>query len=41
MSTQQFPFNCDELKKIIENYNDKQLAWLSGYLWGRAEKSSF
>ena len=40
MSTQQFPFNCDELKKIIENYNDKQLAWLSGYLWGRAEKSS-
>ncbi|MCX8597462.1 MULTISPECIES: assimilatory sulfite reductase (NADPH) flavoprotein subunit [unclassified Gilliamella] len=40
MSTQQFPFNFDELKKIIENYNDKQLAWLSGYLWGRAEKSS-
>ncbi len=40
MSTQQFPFNCDELKKIIDNYNDKQLAWLSGYLWGRAEKSS-
>lgn len=40
MSTQQFPFNCDELKKIIENYNDKQLAWLSGYLWGRVEKSS-
>ena len=40
MSTQQFPFNCDELKKIIENCNDKQLAWLSGYLWGRAEKSS-
>ena len=40
MSTQQFPFNCNELKKIIENYNDKQLAWLSGYLWGRAEKSS-
>lgn len=40
MSTQQFPFNCDELKKIIENYNDKQLAWLSGYLWGVAEKSS-
>lgn len=40
MSTQHFPFNCDELKKIIENYNDKQLAWLSGYLWGRAEKSS-
>lgn len=40
MSTQQFAFNCDELKKIIENCNDKQLAWLSGYLWGRAEKSS-
>lgn len=40
MSTQQFPFNCDELKKIIENRNDKQLAWLSGYLWGLAEKSS-
>ncbi|QYN47811.1 assimilatory sulfite reductase (NADPH) flavoprotein subunit [Gilliamella sp. ESL0405] len=40
MSTQHFPFNCDELKKIIENCNDKQLAWLSGYLWGRAEKSS-
>lgn len=40
MSTQHFPFNCDELKKIIENCNDKQLAWLSGYLWGVAEKSS-
>ncbi|MCX8665212.1 MULTISPECIES: assimilatory sulfite reductase (NADPH) flavoprotein subunit [unclassified Gilliamella] len=40
MSTQHFPFNCDELKKIIKNCNDKQLAWLSGYLWGVAEKSS-
>lgn len=40
MSTQHFPFNCDELKKIIEKSSDKQLAWLSGYLWGLAEKSS-
>lgn len=40
MSTQHFPFNCDELKKIIEKSSDKQLAWLSGYLWGIAEKSS-
>ena len=40
MSTQHFSFNCDELKKIIEKSSDKQLAWLSGYLWGLAEKSS-
>lgn len=40
MSTQHFPFNCDELKKIIEKSSDKQLAWLSGYLWGLAEKNS-
>ena len=40
MSIQHFPFNCDELKKIIEKSSDKQLAWLSGYLWGLAEKGS-
>ncbi|WP_392562732.1 assimilatory sulfite reductase (NADPH) flavoprotein subunit [Orbus sturtevantii] len=40
MNKNKSPFNTDQLNKIINEASPQQLAWLSGYLWAKAEQGS-